>query len=1304
VPTLPAIFIDELHSLPIERLSLRIACRPTHWPDELETMCRRVWQDQGTGIFLLTPLSREDVVRACESEGMDGTRFLEEVGRLGLEPLACKPRTLHYLMNIFQAEARLFPTRREVYEEGAYLLCTDAADGHRVRDLRTTSADERLKTAARMAALSQVLQRPSVITASVGSRYVLSVRDLAGAPEEEAKGIAFPVTEVCVLEALDTGLFTAAGDAPGILTWTHQAVVEFLAAKYLLEREVPEEQLFGLLRASVGEQVIAPPLYNLAGWLAARHRRFRERLLRQDPTLLLRGDVTALEAEVRADLVRELLRAAEDHRVSPWDLRHSPALAHLQCPQLPEILRAVLTGEHSGEPALVLAVSIAEACRTQEVQGNLVQIALDTARPRWVRVCAAYAVGSVADSSIRSRLQPLLAGSPDDPEEELRGCALKALWPDLLTAGELFSHLSYPLRSNFFGAYQGFLREFTEQLRPEDLPSALAWVRDQGPHITEALNALSESAKGILRLAWEHLSDPRVRDLYADIALAQMEEYRLSLPMAGSGQELADPADQQARALLARRVLERGRNRIRHPVDIYGVGDTGLLHGTDEVWLLEAAEQAETTDERMFYIRVAGWVGGYTSPDALERLWRMIAKEPKLHDEFRQIVGPVQLNSDIADEMRTSYREAIRWQEETRLRREATQRRALAAQEKILVRLNQNLERFEGGDLDAWWKLFWALHMTPEEHTYQNPFHYDVTSSPGWNAADDALRARLVAAARRYVLEFTPQYDWVGTDTIRHPEYGGYMALDLLYEADTSFVSGLNEAVWEKWAPVTVAYFRSNVDNSWDRQIELIQMAYQYTPVAIVDTLQKVVRYALTQQGFLPSVLSDRRLVYDSRVWEMALGLASESDVPKAQKPPLVERVLWATRDSDTDLHERASRFLAGWIDDEEIGTHAAMLLFAFARGAGWDVLWPRIEGDEAFGKRFVLKTGGRMFLAERPLEELTPRQVAELYLRVVRWFPPDEDPEAEGFHEVGGREQVGHWRNTLLRCLTQQETPAACDALAFLNNEIPEMPWLRDLLRRAEEAVMRSLWQPPTARYVLDLLKRRERRFIQSADHLMEVLMEQLQELGERLFGEIPQVESLWDRRRPKNEEALSNFVAAFLKDRLAGSGVVVGREVQIHHVRDRLDIRVDAVRTLPSGEHDRVSVVIEVKGCWNRELKTAMRTQLVDQYLRPWEVKHGIYLVGWFLCDAWEAKGDGRKADAVRHGWDRENAVKELHTIAQEVSDEKNLTIQPFVLNAVRQTTSKKSRSRTGVTGRGGDPGRADDRPSVQPTVLGG
>ena len=61
------------------------------------------------------------------------------------------------------------------------------------------------------------------------------------------------------------------------------------------------------------------------------------------------------------------------------------------------------------------------------------------------------------------------------------------------------------------------------------------------------------------------------------------------------------------------------------------------------------------------------------------------------------------------------------------------------------------------------------------------------------------------------------------------------------------------------------------------------------------------------------------------------------------------------------------------------------------------------------------------------------------------------------------------------------------------------------------------------------------------------------------------------------------------------------------------------------------QITVIIEVKGCWNEKLNTSMKEQLVNRYLKDNTCQHGIYLVGWFDCEQWD-KSDSNKAKAPK------------------------------------------------------------------------
>ena len=98
-----------------------------------------------------------------------------------------------------------------------------------------------------------------------------------------------------------------------------------------------------------------------------------------------------------------------------------------------------------------------------------------------------------------------------------------------------------------------------------------------------------------------------------------------------------------------------------------------------------------------------------------------------------------------------------------------------------------------------------------------------------------------------------------------------------------------------------------------------------------------------------------------------------------------------------------------------------------------------------------------------------------------------------------------------------------------------------------------------------------------------------------------------------------------------------------------------------LTEGGYEQVRVIIEAKGCWNPKLKTAMKDQLVDRYLKDNDCNHGIYLVGWYDCNQWD-NNDRRKTNTPK--WSLQEAKQYFEKQAENLSTS-DLNIQAVVIN---------------------------------------
>jgi hypothetical protein len=159
----------------------------------------------------------------------------------------------------------------------------------------------------------------------------------------------------------------------------------------------------------------------------------------------------------------------------------------------------------------------------------------------------------------------------------------------------------------------------------------------------------------------------------------------------------------------------------------------------------------------------------------------------------------------------------------------------------------------------------------------------------------------------------------------------------------------------------------------------------------------------------------------------------------------------------------------------------------------------------------------------------------------------------------------------------------------------------------------------------------------VENADQLLDVVIASLMRLQQKFRGETPRAVQLWSpptdgRRRPHDENYISDYLKGHLEDDLRDRHLIVKREVEIRRGAggapgERTDLYVDAFVPGSDGHPtDVISIIVEVKCQFHTGFKTSMKTQLADRYLRDNRCRHGLYLAVWLLCSQWDDE-DSRK-----------------------------------------------------------------------------
>ncbi|MBN2007153.1 MAG: hypothetical protein JXA21_27630 [Anaerolineae bacterium] len=1274
IDTVATLLIDKFAQYPVDRLYLRIACRTADWPTNLEEGLKKQWGEEAVKVYELAPLTRGNVVDAARANELSPDDFLREIDRTNVVSLAIKPITLKFLLTTYAKHKHLPGTQAELYLEGCRLLCEESNEDRRTARLTgTLSANQRMIVAARIAAMTTLCNRNAIWTdidyGNMPSENV-NIQDLCGG-SECADAQYFQVTETIIQEALATGLFSSRG--PRCMGWAHQTYAEFLTAWYLVQRQMPLQQISNLVMHSseLGKNLI-PQLHETAAWIAGMMPEVFQSIMQINPEVLLRSDVTAADIESRITLVDILLKLYDEEELSDRDWTIRESYRKLRHPNLAKQLLPYILDNSKGIIVRRVAVDIAEACELQEIQEDLLTIVLNPLQPYEIRVNSAWALYRIADETTKAKLIPLISDKAGvDPDDDLKGCALRMLWPQLMSAETLFAVLTRPKNEHYKGAYQIFLRsDFIEHLNPADLPFALQWTERLGAH-HELLFAFQNLVDAIFWQVCQHHNEAGILDAFAKAIWVRLQWYdNLFASNRNSALKQDLLANDEKRHLLIKAILSIAVKTEGDPVSL-AAQCFSLVANKDVRWMIEYLHVSPSEKEQRILARLIRLAYDEKDVNQQNAVYEACQDSSTLAQEFTLLFGSVELNSPQAQYLQGIYEQEKMWQEE---RDKWDKSPDFPPVEKWVHTL---LMQFESGDLNAWWKLTLDVGFTTNHTDYPyNEFEPDITKHPGWQSGDSITRERLVRAAQQYIMEYVPEtWDWIGTNTFSRPALAGYKALRLLIQEDFNFVREIPIDIWKRWAPAIVASPVSESDTKIHQN--LVKIAYDTSPDEVIEILMRLVDHENADKG-LDSIYATQGFgaCWDDRFTEALLQKSKDPSLKPGCVKSLLQELLEHKAKGAREFAESLICIpLADNVDVQANKTIlAAQALMTSTEDAGWNVVWSAVQKDAEFGRRLF------SIVADTPEKhspsiaaKLSESQLADLYIWLSQQFPHTEDPKVMEVHRVTPRESGATWREALLQHLQQRGTVAACSAIRRIAEELPELEWMKWALLDAQNIARRKLWEPPHPKNILAMAQNQQVRFVQSGDELLNVVIESLKRLECKLHDETPAIRDIWDvtadnKYKPVSENEFSDYIKRHLDEDLNRRGIIANREVELRRgggdtPGERTDIHVDAIAKNLNDELHAITVIIEVKGCWHKELETAMQTQLVERYLKDKHCQHGLYLISWFNCGEWD-DADYRKGQSP--ALCLTDAQKKFDGQATELSRNTGVTVKAFVMNA--------------------------------------
>jgi len=1235
IDALEHLLVNELNSrirAETPPLSLRLACRSAEWRGDAGKTLERLFSKRAASnppvqVFVLAPLSANNVKDAAKSNNFDGNLLLERIVAKEAQGLVSHPITLEMLLQIYNANGDFPKSRVELYRDGCLRLC---ADNHLVfgaAQNRKTTPEHRFAIASRLAALSVFTNRFQIngdAEHPLARPDVLEIAEIVGHADEKVAGGRVVVDRDTITETLQTALFAERFE--GAQTWRHQSYAEFLAADYAAHRGLPATQTAAILTDTADNaQRIIPQLEETACWTAEISPAVFELLAARNADVLLRCDPTYWKDQHRALLVGSYLELVRRHEAAEldWQLKHR--FAHLAHRGLAAQLGPVITDR--GENPLVreCAIDIAGYCKLEALAPELVNVFLDSADIFRVRKHAAVALWHARNDEIRTLLkQKNVSNWSGDIDDDLKGYYLQTMWPSHASLDELMP-LPPPKRRNYSGSYKMFLEyELPKSLPDAELPRMLDWFRENNVSfdITSTFGYLP--SKLFVR-ALDRMNVSAVRD--AVLRLLSHDEHQLHHLFRGKVD--AEEISAEARLNFWRAVVQSELD-IQKLVIYADRHSTGMLQRNDAFSFI--SEYRTSVDERIRnrWRALIFWVFSIEDAAVMDALVDLAQTDKSIAEDLVARTS-CPLVPDDKNWMKQNYeRQQKRYQAEQ------------VAKPSLTESLVNALDAFESGAIDAFWTVGELLDCDPEK--LEGGFAFltiQFSEGKAWKSLPPEVQERILRGVPVYIRGQAVEETQVWDGAHRYRPYDVFSPLlILLYDENRQALDDLAGEDWSKWTSVLFAY-SSRRNGSHDEAYKVIlSQAFSKARQPFLAALKRFLEAEINND-------SERRIIWFlGAVWcgeikRLLLDLFGN----KPLKPTAAQDILQLFASQEPKEAERLLVSLVEELDcDEKASVYApvAFVLLLTNLPTTWAVpLLGRIKHNPPLGQAVVPRLIRGHHQPSGWLSEIPPRELADFWDWLNQNYPGDPYEKDDGGGSVTINHDIYHFRNGVFQTLTRSGTLEACDAMVELMRRKPNAFWLGDILAEMRKTTHRKAWVRPSPSALMQLFAKVDKRLVRTAGELHGLVLESLRRFESELHGSSPSME-LWNETtkdkqkfwQPKDEMNLSSCLKRFLERDLKEHGVIADREVQI---RPRLGIDpaqlIDVlVRAVPFDEDGKsappVSVVVELKCAWNEGVLLDMERQLYDRYLKNSDMHFGIYAVAHFWCDAWNWENDGRKS----------------------------------------------------------------------------
>lgn len=1250
----------ELNKLPNKQkefLRLRFFCRVADWSGRLKSLLtQRLFSLQKNANDSELPPEKWIAQRSfhlcgigpqswkqCFSTDSEFKKFQDFMAERSVGHLLSVPRTFLHILACYQNQNfEAIKSRKAVYQS---ILDFELKELEEKYELVPEKADitflEKLEIARHLAVYMLFCGLVKVDVVGKGGTDTSDVVHIDSLSAKHPKAI--------VKAVVGSGLFIPAQLMDGNhVRWKQKTLLEFCAAWYFHEQNIALKKILQcVIEPSTGK--VFQQFRHMTSFLCDFMPQLFDHLLSENYMTLIYTDLPRLTPERKDQLLSRLL--SQEDPVDTLDLirNRRGSFQYLKTENTASILKPYLQAELNERKALLFTY-IAVECELYDLADNFETIFIEHSDPEsriQEEIMALWA--NTPDPQIRAKALKYLE-SDTRPDQELKGIVLNALWPQNLSAEQLFKALTPITRELNIRSYRGFLGSpFYEQLALEDYPLFFEWL-------------FQSVSKGVINFRWW------LQTILQDKHQAIFDFFRNCV---NKGEHHSGPSQALLMLLKSKDYIFsylQVKQRTNTPI-----AETALKKFIGEVY--QAIEQeAQPAQLRKYVRRLTGeglhlfdethmdWLAQEiqnADPGSLKYRFFHLLFDLMLDHLYDESVRPilVQINTtNMQAELIEKIDNILHPPPPPPLpvlpdvEPEARELNEVTLQElsEVTQETAENTER---------WYYLCQLLMC---HEHQQFFHRtDVTQNWIWGALPDHLKVEICQRTAQFLndpsildaLEPLKNYANDRENEINIPGREYYYLKALSIMAHENLKDLILPHTWKKAGPILVFHqsFSPEKIQKQFKELHFVQTALDHAPQEVMCALFEKTKRSL--KGDHPYI-ENRALIEEVTKTEFLAFLEQNTSTLRLSNKAwrvwyrflidLKSKTAW------NKLVNISKKLNQKKFQERAIYSNA--LLLEYQSEQAWQIV------NQNLKKRSDLITQTLEIAAERLDYPLAIRQDSDLsvksaydqYKMLREHFPSNEDRRSKSFGLIEVQDRIYEWKSALLNIIMNSDNAEGLSIASALFEAYPELDWV---FAKVRTSVHQKAWKKIDWHDLERQMTETNSRIVNSVGDLMEAVTDSLERFNTRLQGENAIAFALWnyhkvepkDKQKDKSpkkgqkktqitwsrkeEKFLSDLMANHLRQDLVNSNLIINREVEISDTREdqpgeRCDIIVSSTK-----DGIKLVVVIEVKGCWNREWEISQENQLVNRYLRRLSREHatevgGIYAVGWYCTEQKDKK----------------------------------------------------------------------------------